>query len=219
VSERDPGRPGPRVRVVVLAAGAARRFGSQKLLARLDGRPLLQHALDTLAAAGVADPIVVLGDDATVIRVAIAWRDASIVVNPEPSRGLASSLVLGWSAALADPRTDAVLVALGDQPRLRAAVVGDLLAAPLDAARPIVAPRYADGGGRNPVRIERSADALVRAASGDRGLGPLLDEQPELVRSIDVNGSNPDVDRPEDLAGLAAGGSPDAAGDAGPDAT
>ena len=50
----------PRVRAVVLAAGAGSRFGGRKLEARIAGRPLLQHALDALADAGIDDPIVVL---------------------------------------------------------------------------------------------------------------------------------------------------------------
>jgi CTP:molybdopterin cytidylyltransferase MocA len=77
-----------------------------------------------------------------------------------------------------------------------------LLEAPIDAARPIVAPRYAGSEARNPVRIEVTAVNLVAAASGDRGLGPILDDRPELVRTIDVAGANPDVDRPEDLEAL-----------------
>jgi SAM-dependent methyltransferase len=44
----------------------------------------------------------------------------------------------------------------------------------------------------------------VAEATGDRGLGPLLDARPELVRVVDVGGANPDVDRPEDLAAVLA---------------
>jgi molybdenum cofactor cytidylyltransferase len=206
VTERGSARPPARIAVIVLAAGAARRFGSQKLLAPLDGRPVLQHVLDALATAGVLGPVVVVGGAAAALRAGIDWRAATLVENPNPARGLASSLHVGWSAALADPGVDAAIVVLGDQPRLRPGVLLDLLAAPLDPDRPIVAPRYAGGGGRNPVRIERSAEALVQAASGDRGLGPLIDGHPELVRTIRAPGSNPDVDRPEDLAALDRGG-------------
>lgn len=191
----------PLVRAVVLAAGAGSRFGGRKLEARLAGRPLLQHTLDALAAAGHEDPIVVLAPDSTLEPV-IAWRGAQRVVNPDPARGLASSLQLGWAAALAgDPPPDAVLVALGDQPRLQPDAIRALVAAPLDPATPIVAARYSDSDARNPVRIEASAagTGLVQAATGDRGLGPLLDAQPALVRWLDVPGDNPDVDRATDL--------------------
>lgn len=191
----------PRVRAVVLAAGAGRRFGGRKLEARIAGRPLLQHALDALATAGHDDPIVVLAPDSG-LELQVSWRAAQRVVNADPARGLASSLQLGWAAALAaDPPPDAVIVALGDQPRLDPEVIRALAAAPRDAARPVVAPRYAASDARNPVRIDAggAGAALVAAARGDRGLGPLLDDRPELVRWLDVPGDNPDVDRRADL--------------------
>jgi SAM-dependent methyltransferase len=129
------------------------------------------------------------------------------VVNPEPGRGLSSSLQLGWAAARAQGAqpAGAILVVLGDQPRLPPNVVRALMAAPLDAARPIVAPRYAKSGARNPVRIEVGAlaDELIASATGDRGLGPLLEARPDLVRWIDVEGDHPDIDRPSDLVALA----------------
>ena len=195
-----------RVRAIVLAAGAGRRFGGHKLEARFGGRPILQHVLDALAAAGLDDPIVVVAAAEPAGRPAdaMAWRRAERVVNPDPARGLASSLQLGWRAALAvDPPPQAVLVVLGDQPRLQPDVVRALLDAPNDASRPVVAPRYRGSGDRNPVRIERAGGALVDAATGDRGLGPVLDAEPSLVRWLDVEGDNPDLDERADLALLA----------------
>ena len=44
---------------------------------------------------------------------------------------------------------------------------------------------------------------LIADAAGDRGLGPILDERPELVRWLDIDGDNPDVDTPADLARVA----------------
>lgn len=189
----------PLVRAVVLAAGVGSRFGGRKLEARIAGRPILQHVLDALATAGLDDLIVVLPPDSP-LPAAIEWGSAARVVNPDPERGLASSLQLGWAAALAAaPQPDAVLVVLGDQPRLDPAAVRAIAAAPLDPARPVVAPRFGGSEARNPVRIERTAAHLVDAASGDRGIGPLLDREPGLVRWLDVPGDNPDVDRPADL--------------------
>jgi molybdenum cofactor cytidylyltransferase len=195
--------PQPIVRAVVLAAGAGRRFGGGKLLAELDGRPLLQHVLDHLGAACLAAPVVVLPPDSSDLDAAIAWGATQKVVNPVPERGLSGSLQVGWAAAIrSEPQPDAVIVALGDQPLVSVAVLRALVAAPLDPARPLVAPRYRGGGGSNPVRIETTASDLVAAAAGDRGLGPLIDGRPELVRWLDVDGANPDVDTPNDLARL-----------------
>ncbi|MEI7744839.1 MAG: NTP transferase domain-containing protein, partial [Chloroflexota bacterium] len=66
---------------VVLAAGAGTRFGSLKMLAPLGGQPLLQHVLDALSVAGIADVVVVLGGDAAELEAAIEWRDELRIVN------------------------------------------------------------------------------------------------------------------------------------------
>jgi molybdenum cofactor cytidylyltransferase len=183
---------------LVLAAGAGSRFGGGKLLATIAGRPVLQHVLDALAAAGVGEVVVVLGRDAAAIETAIAWRDERRVVNPDPERGLASSLQVGFEAI--GPPAGAVLVALGAQPLVSADVVRSLLEAPVVSGRPIVVPAYADEHGRNPVLIRPGAFGLVAEAAGDRGLGPVLAAHPDLVNEFAVAGANPDVDTRADLA-------------------
>ena len=74
---------------------------------------------------------------------------------------------------------------------------------PLDPDRPIVVARHRDGA-PNPVRIEPSAGPLVNDATGDRGLGPLLERHAGLVREVVVDAMNPDVDRRADLEALVA---------------
>jgi CTP:molybdopterin cytidylyltransferase MocA len=190
------------VRVVglVLAAGAGSRFGSTKQLAPLAGRPLLQHPLDALAAAGIADVVVVLGTDARVIERAIAWRGERRRINERPQDGLASSLRVGLDAAAEDPTVDAVLVVLGDQPALRPDVVASVLRAAEATERPIVRVRYSADPAPNPVLVRRGAWALAAGLEGDRGLGPLLAERPELVAEVEAPGRLADVDTPADLA-------------------
>jgi CTP:molybdopterin cytidylyltransferase MocA/precorrin-6B methylase 2 len=184
----------PRVTAIVLAAGAGSRFGGGKLLALLEGRPILQHVLDRLAVAGIDDVVVVLGTDAGELQRAIDWRSERRVRNTDPSRGLSSSLRIGIDAV--SPAADAALIVLGDQPLLPARAIRALLDAEIDDATPIVVPVYGADAGRNPVLLGRRSFELVDAATGDRGLGPLLAAHPELVReiSVRVEGGNPDVD-------------------------
>jgi molybdenum cofactor cytidylyltransferase len=192
-----------RVTAVVLAAGASSRFGSNKLLARLDGRPVLAHVLEAVAASGLDATVVVLGHDCAAVEATIAWRSERRVVNPRPQDGLASSLRVGLDAAAEDPATDAVLVVLGDQPHLRREAIRAVLAAARGSPAPFVRARHAADDAPNPVLVRRAAWALAAGLSGDRGVGPLLAARPELVLAVAVDGANPDVDTPADLAALA----------------
>jgi len=189
-----------RIAAVVLAAGRATRFGDVKVLAPLDGRPLLQHVLDAAAAAALDEVIVVLGDEADEVEAAIRWRSERRVRNPAPASGLSTSLWIGLQAL--PPDVDAALILLGDQPLVRAYVIRQLVLAGAGTERSIVVPRYAVSGSMNPVLLRRAAWNLAGGLTGDRGMGPLIGAHPELVLDVAVDGDNPDVDTPADLAAL-----------------
>jgi CTP:molybdopterin cytidylyltransferase MocA len=197
---------GLRVAGVVLAAGRGTRFGGVKVLALLEGRPLLAHVVEVARAVPLDDVVVVLGDAAGEVERAVAWRGERRVRNPRPADGLSGSLRLGLAAL--DAAVEAAVILLGDQPLVRAEVVRELVARAALTDRPIVVPRYADGGGPNPVLLRRPAWPLADATSSDRGLGPTIAAHPELVEEVAVAGGNPDVDTPADLAALAGGAAP-----------
>jgi molybdenum cofactor cytidylyltransferase len=204
-----------RVVGLVLAAGTGSRFGGGKMRARLDDRPLVAHVLATARKAGVGRLLLVLGGDAATVRGDLLAADPAaldgvlVAVNPAAERGLATSLRLGLAAATAAPAPAGVLVLLGDQPRVRPAVIAALIAA-AEGSPPgtrAVAPLYGDDGAPNPVLLLRPGWPLVAGLEGDRGIGPFLTLRPDLVVRVPVAGSNPDVDTPEDLAALSAPGS------------
>ncbi len=180
---------------IVLAAGLGTRFGGGKMLTDVGGRPMLQHVLDLAAEVALAPVIVVLGADADAIEAAIDWRRERRVRNPNPADGLTSSLRLAL-AEVAD--FERALVLLGDQPFLTVDQVSSLLAAPRDPARPIVVPLYRGRPG-NPVLLEREAWVLAQSLAGDRGMSQLFESRPDLVRHVDLPGTNPDIDTPADL--------------------
>ncbi len=193
----------PKVTAVVLAAGAASRFGGGKLLAPLDDRPVLQHVLDTLAAAGLTDVVVVLGEDAEAMETALQWRTERRVRNPEPARGLASSVQVGLAAAGEGSGCppEAALMVLGDQPELRVEAIDAILGAG-DGTHATV-PRYEHDRGRNPVLLPAALWPIALGLTGDQGLGAWLAAHPEEVREVPLAGANPDIDRRADLAELA----------------
>jgi molybdenum cofactor cytidylyltransferase len=195
-----------RVGAVVLAAGSATRFGGDKLSAALEGRPIVRHVIDAALAAAL-DPIVVVGppDDRLA---AVDLAPARLVVNPNPAEGLSSSVRLGLRALDADasqPPLEAAVILPGDQPRVLAAVIAALIeTAAASPGTPFVVARHAGDRAPNPVLAGRSVWRLADELAGDRGFGPLLAARPELVRWLDVEGRNPEVDTPDDLARIAA---------------
>lgn len=91
---------------VLLAAGGARRFGSQKLVATFAGVPLVRHAAEALSRA-TDSLLVVVGRDADAVRASLRGIDAVIVENTDWSTGLASSIRCGVAAVSAD--TEAIV--------------------------------------------------------------------------------------------------------------
>jgi len=185
---------------VVLAAGAGSRFGGQKLLADYRGTPILQYVLNVAAAAALDPVVVVLGADAESIVTRLWWRNEVRLINPDPAAGISGSVRMGL-ASLALTDAERAVVMLGDQPRLSVVQLAAILAVPPDAARPIVVPRY-NGQPGNPVLLERAAWPLANQLRGDEGMVQLFRSRPELVRHVDVDGTNPDVDTSADLAAL-----------------
>lgn len=188
---------------VVLAAGAGSRFGGGKLLARIGGRPILGHVVDAARTSGL-EPIVVVvppGGELDDLDLGPVRR----VVNPNPTEGLSSSVRLGLRALEHDAEVGAAVILPGDQPFVRPEVIRRLIDVAAERpTTPFVAARYAADGAPNPIHARRSAWRLADELAGDRGFGPLLGANPELVDWVAVGGANPDIDTPADLERLAA---------------
>jgi molybdenum cofactor cytidylyltransferase len=186
---------------LLLASGAARRFGSNKLIAPLGGRPVVRWSADALAGA-VDELFVVVPDDSAEIRVALAGLPVRWVVNHEAHTGMSSAFRAGVAAQPAD--AEALVVALGDQPMLDGDVAARVVARWREGGASAVAPRYEDGRG-HPVLFGASLFAALRALDGDRGARALLDGLGASLALVDVAGPQPaDVDTREALDALNA---------------
>ncbi|MGZ4269760.1 MAG: nucleotidyltransferase family protein [Solirubrobacteraceae bacterium] len=182
---------------LVLAAGAGRRFGSPKQLAELDGRPLLQHALDAmLAADGVDDVVLVLGAEAEAVRAAVDPGRARVVVCPDWAEGMAASLRAGVAALDGAER---VVVCLGDEPGMTPGAI----TAALRHARGADGARATYGGiPGHPVVLGAPLLRRIGELHGDTGARELL--AGAAVRTFEAEGlARPiDVDTPSDLEKL-----------------
>ena len=184
---------------LLLAAGGARRFGSQKLLAPLKGSAIVRRAAETLAAE-VDELWVVVGSEADAVRHALDGLRARFVENAQWERGLSSSLSAGIRALPAE--VDAIVIALGDQPTLDNEVIRQVIGSWRTSGRPIVSARYRGTRG-HPVLLDRRAFAEASSGSGDVGARDLIARDPSRVAFVDVNADPPrDVDIQDDLSAL-----------------
>jgi molybdenum cofactor cytidylyltransferase len=197
-----------KVAAVVLAAGRSSRFhaagGSEetKLVARLDGKPVVRHVVEAALASRARPVVVVVGYAKDAVKAALTDLPATIVFNAEYAAGLASSLRTGLTAAPTD--VGGALILLGDMPRVEAPIIDSLIDA--FEAQPkaqAVAPVHSGRRG-NPVLLSRTLFARARALGSDEGARRLLATLPEGdIVEIAVVGSGVtfDVDTPRDLPG------------------
>jgi CTP:molybdopterin cytidylyltransferase MocA len=184
---------------VVLAAGRGARFGGEipKPVLVWRGRALVAYALDAATESGCKPVVLVASDDRVI---AVALPDTIVARNPDPARGIASSLQCALAAL--DQRADvgAVIVGLGDQPLVGAEAYRRLAAA-YNAGTRLAVATYA-GVRANPVLIAREYWPQAVALDGDEGARVLFRHHDVVEVPCDGTGDPTDVDTPEDLAAL-----------------
>jgi molybdenum cofactor cytidylyltransferase len=199
----DPQRP-LSVAAVLMAAGAGARMGQRpKSLLELDGVPLICRQVMALREAGVTELVLVLGHHAKDIKAAVRPLKVSLVLNPDPDAGPVSSQRLGLQSL--SGHSDAVLMALADQPLIDAADLRQLVQA-FNQRPPgcsMLYPRVAGQPG-NPVIFTAGVRAAMLACPPEVGCKQWRQANAPLVEAFDCD--NPhfaqDVDTPDDIAAL-----------------
>lgn len=181
---------------LLLAAGRSKRFGADKLLAKLRGKAVIRWSAEALAA-GVDELYVVLPPAADTMTQALARLDARFVVNLSRDEGMGSSIRAGVAAM--PPDTEAIVIALGDQPLADPTTVDAVVAKWRTEQSSAVTTRYDDGQG-HPVLFARDSFALLSALRGDVGARAVLETLGVRVSVVRVESPMPvDVDTPEAL--------------------
>jgi molybdenum cofactor cytidylyltransferase len=200
----------PRIAALVLAAGRSSRMGGpNKLLAEIEGEPMVARVTRSALSSQAASVTVVLGHMAPEVKAAVASIGPGVagvrfVENPDFAAGLSASLRAGLAALPAD--VDGVLVCLGDMPAVATGQIDKLIAAfnPVEG-RSICVPTVAGKRG-NPVLWDRRFFAEMAAVSGDAGAKHLIGEHADLVCEVEMgaDGVLIDLDTPEALAAYRA---------------
>ena len=185
----------------ILAAGAGTRFGpNPKQLAELDGRPLLEHAITAMVEVPALERIVVtLGANAEAIITAVEFQRAEPLVAKDWGEGQAASL---RAAVDALSEADAIVVTLGDQPRIAAQAIARVIAA-AGGTEAAVCATYGGLPG-HPVLIKKSLFGDIADLRGDFGARGLL--RAVAVGEIECAdvGGNIDIDTCKELETLAS---------------
>ncbi len=183
---------------ILLAAGSASRFGSDKLMHALaDGTPVALASARTLAAA-LPGSLAVVRSGRSVLAGLLREAGLRIVECADASEGMGRSLAAGVQAS-----REALgwVVALADMPLVRSETIR-LIAERLSAGDALAAP-FLDGVRGNPVGLGAQFRERLEGLRGDAGARALLREHEARIAHVDVDdpGVLHDIDTPQDLPG------------------
>jgi molybdenum cofactor cytidylyltransferase len=186
---------GPNVVAIVPAAGRSARFGRMKLLADLDGQPLVVRTIHSLSEAGIQRVIIVVAPQPFGTLELFKDSRVSFVTNPDPSRGMFSSIQEGLLAA-----AGTALVLPADMPFVTASTVAAVRDMCLETER-VVVPLF-QGRGGHPVALPSAVVLALRRAAPSSNLKEELGRLSISPVRLPVNDSGVlrDVDVPEDLS-------------------
>lgn len=190
----------PDVATIVLAAGLSRRMGAvNKLLEDVGGTPLLCRVCAACDAISDHPVTVVTGHQSDAVRTLLRDFPVRFVHNEHYTAGQMTSVDAGLRAA---PVAQTYLLALGDQPRITAACLQELLEAHHTHAAGRITVPFVDGMRGNPIVIPAYLQARMLADAVNPGCRNLTRRRPELVHRHDTQNESFlfDIDTAEDLA-------------------
>ena len=182
---------------ILLAAGESKRMGEPKQLMPLGKHTLLEQAIDNLLNSSVDETIVVVGHKAEEITKAIATRPVKIMLNHNYRQGMSTSIIAGL--ILIDPKSQAVILALGDQPLVASQTINQLIDAFNSHNKGIAVPTY-QGRRGHPIIFDIKYKAELFKLKGDIGGREIIRNHSKDVLKVAVDSESvvSDIDTQED---------------------
>ena len=180
-----------RTAAILLAAGASRRFGTDKRLHRLDGTAMVVRTAARYAETFNTLFVVTRKDDDAVARL-VEPLEPTIVIAEQAAQGMGRSLAAGVAAAASHPF---VFIALADMPFAQPATLRGLLE--LAAPGCIVRPLYKGTPG-HPVGFAQDYYEALTQLEGDQGAREVIRRHSRSLVQLwtDDAGVVKDIDRP-----------------------
>jgi molybdenum cofactor cytidylyltransferase len=193
------------IAAIVLGAGRSSRMGGpNKLLAEINGKPLIRMVVEQALASRARPVLVVTGHQRERVEAALSGLPVQFVHNPHFADGLGTSLKAGIAAL--KPNIDGTIVCLGDMPQVDAALIDRLIGAIDPDKGALIAVPVIEGKRGNPVVWSRRFFADLMTVEGDVGARYLIGRYAEAVAEVPVDGTAAltDVDTPEAFAAVKA---------------
>jgi molybdenum cofactor cytidylyltransferase len=201
----EPVEAGRSIAAIVLGAGRSSRMGGpNKLLAEINGKPLIRMVVEQALASRARPVIVVTGHQRQRVEAVLSGLPVKFVPNPHFADGLGTSLKTGIAALPA--AVDGAIVCLGDMPQVDAALIDRLIGAIDPGKGALIAVPTIDGKRGNPVVWSRRFFPDLMTVEGDIGARYLIGRYAEAVAEVPVSGTAAltDVDTPEALQAVKA---------------
>ena len=187
----------PMLSAILLAAGESKRMGELKQLMPLGKSTLLEQAIDNLLNSSVDETIVVVGHRAEEITEAIATKPVKIMLNHNYRQGMSTSIIAGL--ILVDPKSQAVILALGDQPLVESRTINQLIDAFNSHDKGIAVPTHRGKRG-HPIIFDIKYKAELLEMEGDIGGREIIRQHPDDVLEVAVDSESviSDIDTKDD---------------------
>ena len=184
------------ISAIILAAGRSERMSGLKQLMPWRQSTVLEQTVDNFLGSTANEVIVVMGYRAEEVRRALAAKPVRWVINPDYEQGMSASIIAGLS--LVDDQTQAVMLALGDQPLINSQTISRLIGEFSSGDKGIVIPTYRGKRG-HPVIFAMTYKEQLLQLKGDIGGRQIIARYPEdtLEVAVDCEGVCIDIDTVE----------------------
>lgn len=185
-----------KIAILILAAGSSNRMGKPKQLLPINHTTLLGISIENALQSQTKDVFCVLGSEFEKVKASIKYFNVEIINNTEYKKGLSSSIVEGIKY-INSLTFDAVLIILGDQPKIKATYLNNLINVFKENQNKIVASNYKNGFGVPAIFPKNTFNELIDL-KGDKGAKDFLNSNSKTIISIETPVEFLDIDTEED---------------------
>jgi molybdenum cofactor cytidylyltransferase len=171
------------ISAILLGAGKSKRMGVDKLSLPWGRKTVLEHCFETLLRSKVEEVVVVLNLRKKGIKDLFLRPRVKIVMNPYSKKGMSTSIRRGLQ--MIHPYSQGILIALGDQPYLKARTINALIRAFCQRKEGIILPSF-QGRMGHPVIFHQKYKKELLSLKGDVGGRSIIERHPEDVRRVPV---------------------------------